>query len=97
METAAVSELKDSLSEYLAKVKAGEELLVTDRGQPVARIVPVVRTGEGIPSHLRALERAGLVRVGTGALPDGFWARPRPEDPEGAALRSLLAERDEER
>ena len=97
METAAVSELKASLSEYLAKVKAGQEVLITDQGQPVARMVPVVRTDEGIPAHLKALERAGLVRIGTGALPVGFWDRPRPEDPEGAALRALLAEREEGR
>ena len=30
MKTASVSELKASLSEYLSKVKAGEEVLVTD-------------------------------------------------------------------
>jgi prevent-host-death family protein len=97
METAGVSELKASLSEYLAKVKAGQEVLVTDRGQPVARIVPVTRTEERIPAHLMALERAGLVRIGKGSLPEGFWDRPRPKDPEGLALRALLAEREEGR
>ena len=97
METAGVSELKASLSEYLAKVRAGQEVIVTDRGQPVARIVPVVRTEEGIPAHLLALERAGLVRIGRGALPEGFWDRPRPEDPEGRALSALLTEREEGR
>ena len=97
METAGVSELKASLSEYLARVKAGEEVLVTDRGQPVARIVPIARTEDGIPAHLRALERVGLARVGKGQLPKGFWDRPRPGDPEGLALRALLAEREEGR
>ena len=33
--------MKARLSEYLARVKAGEEVLVADRGRPVARLVPV--------------------------------------------------------
>ena len=40
MKTAAVSKLKASISEYLLKVKAGEEVIVTDRGKPIAKIVP---------------------------------------------------------
>lgn len=35
-----VRELKAKLSEYLGKAASGEEVVVTDRGQPVARLVP---------------------------------------------------------
>jgi prevent-host-death family protein len=35
-----VRELKARLSEYLAAAAAGEEIVVTDRGRPVARLVP---------------------------------------------------------
>lgn len=41
MAEAGVRDLRDHLSRYLERVKAGEELTVTDRGQPVARLVPV--------------------------------------------------------
>jgi prevent-host-death family protein len=41
MKTAAVSALKASLSEYLAGVKAGEEIIVTDRGKPIAKLMPL--------------------------------------------------------
>ena len=41
MTTAGVAELKARLSEYLARVRAGSEVLVTERGRPVAKIVPV--------------------------------------------------------
>ena len=34
-----VRELKAKLSEYLALVSSGEEVTVTDRGRPVARLV----------------------------------------------------------
>jgi len=34
-----VRELKSKLSEYLARAAAGEDVVVTDRGRPIARIV----------------------------------------------------------
>jgi prevent-host-death family protein len=40
MKTATVSRLKASLSEYLAGVREGESLIVTDRGRPAAKIIP---------------------------------------------------------
>ena len=97
MKTAAVSELKASLSAYLGKVKAGEEVIVTDRGKPVAKLVPIMRDETGIPHHLLDMERAGLVRIGTGKIPAGFWRRRRPGDAGGAALDALAQERGEGR
>jgi prevent-host-death family protein len=35
-----VRELRDHLSKYLAEVKAGREVVVTDHGKPIARLVP---------------------------------------------------------
>jgi prevent-host-death family protein len=40
MKTASVSELKTKLSAYLLGVKNGEEVLVTERGIPIARLIP---------------------------------------------------------
>ena len=97
MKSAAVSKLKAGLSEYLAKVKAGEEVIVMERGKPIAKLVPLPRDGLASSNHLQALARAGLVRLGTGKLPAGFWKMPRPKDRQGAVLKALLAERDEGR
>jgi prevent-host-death family protein len=36
-----VRELRDNLSRYLDRVRDGNELIVTDRGRAIARIVPV--------------------------------------------------------
>ena len=36
-----VKELHDNLSRYLNRVKDGEELVVTDRGRAVARVLPI--------------------------------------------------------
>jgi prevent-host-death family protein len=40
-----VRELRDHLSRYLDKVRAGEELVVTERGQAVARIISAGAVG----------------------------------------------------
>jgi prevent-host-death family protein len=90
--TAAIAELKANLSRYLSRVKSGEEILVTERGVAIARLVPVARQDM---DDLRELERQGLVRIGTGRLPKDFWKLPRPRDPGAAVRKGLQQERDE--
>ena len=41
MESIGVRELRQHASRYLARVASGETLEVTDRGRPVAMLVPV--------------------------------------------------------
>ena len=91
--TAAVAELKAQLSRYLSRVKAGEEILVTERGAPVARLVPVGGTS---PDHerLRDLERQGLLRLGSGKLPKNFWKLARPRDAGGTVRKAVSEERE---
>jgi prevent-host-death family protein len=45
MTTAAVSEVKARLSEFLGRVKAGQEVVITERGKPVARLCPLAFPG----------------------------------------------------
>lgn len=94
MQTAAVSELKASLSQFLARVKAGEKVLVAERGRPVACLMPVAPCTEKMPAHLLEMQRRGLVRIGTAELPEEFWTLPRPKDETSATLQALLAERE---
>jgi prevent-host-death family protein len=97
MTSIGVAELKASLSEFLARVKGGEEVVITERGRPIARLVPLV----GAASHDARIAR--LVAMGRLRLPqepldvEAFLALPWPEDPHGAVLAALLAEREEER
>ncbi len=65
MKTVGVRELKNRLSEYIRHVRAGEGVLVTDRGEVVAEIGP---PGHGAadasaPPGLVALARRGLVTL----------------------------------
>ena len=41
METVGIRELRQNASRYLARVEAGEEFGVTNKGRVVARLVPV--------------------------------------------------------
>jgi prevent-host-death family protein len=93
MKTAAVSELKARLSEYLNQVKAGMEVLITDRVKPVARLVPLSRSKD-LKESLVRMEKEGLIRIGSGKLPKNFWGMNRPDDPNGLVLKALLAERE---
>jgi prevent-host-death family protein len=96
MTTATASKLKASLSEYLRLVKAGEEVLVSGRGRPIAKLVPVTG-GDALPDHLAEMARQGLVRVGSRRLSRAFWSLPRPKDPKGGVLAALLEEREQGR
>ncbi len=46
MDRVGVRELKDRLAHYLRMVRSGKTVVVTVRGEPVARLVPVVRDSE---------------------------------------------------
>ncbi len=96
MKTAAVSKLKAHLSDYLNQVKAGSEILITDHGKPVARLVPLSRQKNPRES-LAKIEKQGLIKLGSGKLPKNFWTIPKPEDPKGLIRSALLEEREEGR
>lgn len=90
---AKVTDLKVHLSRYLSSVKAGDDVLVTERGAPIARLVPVESSDAGLEA-LRALEREGLMRVGSGHLPKGFWEIPRPRDAKATVRKAVADERE---
>jgi prevent-host-death family protein len=62
VKNARISELRDSLSEYLARVRKGETVIVYDRDTPIARIEPIAPLDESEPEWLRHAIRRGIVR-----------------------------------
>jgi len=64
MRTVSISTAKNRLSAYLDLVRAGESVTITDRGTPVARIVPL----EVVEASDRRyeLERRGVIATGAG-------------------------------
>ncbi len=89
----SVSELKAQLSEQLRHVKEGEVLFVTERGVPVARIMPV-EDMDRQEADLRVLMEAGQLRPGQGALPESFWSMPMPGDPDASVRDALRQDRE---
>ena len=61
MRSATITEVKNQLSAIIDRVRAGESVVVTDRGQPVATIEPV-RTDVDDAARLVRLERSGIIR-----------------------------------
>ncbi|MDQ2680218.1 MAG: type II toxin-antitoxin system prevent-host-death family antitoxin [Candidatus Eremiobacteraeota bacterium] len=69
MATVGVRELKQHLSQYLARVRDGERLLVSDRGKVVALISPAgPAPEEELPQTLADLVREGKVTWGGGTV-----------------------------
>lgn len=60
-------ELRNGLSRYLKHVRSGEMVVVTERGRPVARIIPA-----GIPEHLAKMAAEGRI-----TLPSAPYRPPR--------------------
>lgn len=85
-------QLKSRLSEYLRRVKAGAELVITERGVPVAKLVPLDATERRTTRRLR-LSKTGIVRAGRGKLPKVLQTPPSGADVGGDVLSALLAER----
>lgn len=92
----SVTNLKAKLSAHLSQVKLGEEFLVTDRGKPVARLIPV---------REQALENdtLDLILRGAAHAPQKndslleFLEIHRPARCDHSVLQALLEERADDR
>jgi prevent-host-death family protein len=93
MKTATITEVKNGLSALIDQVRAGESILITDRGLAVARLEPVTSMPDPT-GRLRRLERAGIIRIGGAASPLDLLRRPAPRLPAGvSAVRAVIDER----
>jgi len=69
-----VRDLKAKLSRYLRQAQAGQDVVVTSRGRPVARLLAVPEDAAKEPSGEELLRRLKLlpgVRLGAGGKPLG--------------------------
>lgn len=58
MVTAGIKETHQHFTEYLAKVERGEEVIITRRSEPIARISPLKPTGSGRLASRRGLRQS---------------------------------------
>lgn len=61
-----IKQAKSRLAEYLRKVSAGERVVITDRGKPIAEITKPRETGN---ERLEAMVRDG----------EAFWSGGKPK------------------
>jgi prevent-host-death family protein len=75
MRHVAIAEFKDKLSEYVAAVEAGEEVIITRHGKAAARVSPIGRASEERRRQaLEALDRMAKTRERLRAA--GYRASP---------------------
>lgn len=91
MRSIGIRELRQQASKYLRRVERGETIEVTDRGRPVALLVPVSRR-----SGLEQLAASGRLVPATGDLLElGEPLEPAPQAP--LPSEALAAVRADER
>ncbi len=67
MITVSVKELKNRLTQHLRRVKQGEKVIITDRGEPIALIQPIQSAAPvvSLQARLAKLAAQGLVTLPT--------------------------------
>jgi antitoxin (DNA-binding transcriptional repressor) of toxin-antitoxin stability system len=61
MEHVSLREANIHFSKYVKKVKAGEEIVLTDRGKPVALMKPFPASKDPVEERLLLMEKKGLL------------------------------------
>ena len=85
--------MKTRLGQYLERVRHGETILVTDRGNPVAELRPVGLSDAPRDAALRKMEAEGLITRG---VPGPLTPFEPIDLPPGARASDLIrADRDE--
>jgi prevent-host-death family protein len=98
MRSVQIAELKNNLSAYLRKVRAGEEVVICDRKAPIAKIVPLSAGDSDLEEQ--ALIAEGLLLPAKKRFdPDAFFAIGRglrtPRVSDAAIRRAMDAVRED--
>ena len=84
--TVGIRELKNRLSEYLRRVRAGETVIITERGKPVGQIMPIQAD---LTSRLKKMVEAGVVEWNERPIPP---YQPKAVNRSSQLLSDLVAE-----
>lgn len=97
MEKASVSKLKNNLSAYLRKVRAGHPVVIYDRDVPIARIQRIEDAGAAA-DRIALLESKGVITAPSRALKGKQWRNVlRPVAGAASLGAALRRQRDDER
>ena len=93
MDKVGLREANIHFARYVKKVKGGTEILLTDRGKPIAVISPISRKEEPLEERLRMLEKMGILRMASA----GKLKLHKLMDLPGKGLSAIVCEGREER
>ena len=90
-----MSEHGTQLEELLAEMEGGREVLdAMKRERPQGPSTdPDAARRLSDDNELLSLEAEGVIKRGTGKLPDNFWDLQRPDDPDNSVRRALEEDR----
>jgi prevent-host-death family protein len=90
MEKVTISQLKNSLSAYLKKVRAGQTVLILDRNEPIAILERVNRFSLTDDERLARLEQAGLIKRSKTSNPLAAMRGYKPMKSKASLVEALL-------
>jgi prevent-host-death family protein len=89
MITAGIKELKNQLSRYIALVKKGDDVLITERGRVIARVIHENSYRNSLRQALQALVLKGQVTMPTREIERDI---PEPVKLPGKAVSEIVLE-----
>jgi prevent-host-death family protein len=81
-----VRDAKAQLSRLLQDVQRGGEWTITERGKPIARLVPIAAESVSLAQRIRSLEQAGIIEP----VPVRRFSVPPPLPVESGLARRML-------
>jgi prevent-host-death family protein len=97
MKTANIAELRNHLSRYLSEVKRGDEVLVSERNVPFAKIVPLEHTDDYDAEEMELVAKGAMTLPEIdGPLPESFYEANLPFVKGNRGIEVLLEERYED-
>jgi prevent-host-death family protein len=92
METVGMREANMHFADYIRKVRSGVEIILTDRGVPVAMIKPLATASSGIEKKLAELGDSGLI-----SLAKKTFSLPKPLACKGGMISDTIADQRRDR
>jgi len=86
--TVGIREAKIHFSNLMKKVRKGMEIIITDRGKPVGKIVPLNRPSPSLAERINDLEMRGIIEE----KKSPFKNLPPPVPLDGDIAQKLLQE-----
>ena len=92
MISVGVREAKINLSKLLKRVMQGQEVVITDRGKPVGKVIPIPQEDLPMAERIKKMEEMGL--VGPGHKGKATRLPPPLPAPKDLAQKFLQEDRD---